>query len=299
MIKVGAATEVELKEKKHRIEDALSTTRAAVEEGLVAGGGTTLLQAIPALDKIKLEGDAQVGVDIVRKALEAPARQIADNAGAPGEVVVEHVKGLKPGHGYDALNGEYGDLFKKGIVDAAKVTRSALQNAASIAAMVLTTETLDHGHPGEGEGRRRRRPRPRRRGWTSSPPPAHERGPRHRRGPFSIRARYTRLCGYQGACDPNGPSDESVELEVTSGSMLDGWRLAALFGCLRRRFSLRLPRPEALLVGHTCRSAGLPLGPRLVGAVRVVPFQLVHAACPAIWTANAASSFVSAVDVSF
>src|SRR6187431_1094566 len=142
VIKVGAATEVELKEKKHRIEDALSTTRAAVEEGLVAGGGTTLLQAIPALDRIKLEGDAQVGVDIVRKALEAPARQIADNAGAHGEVVVEHVKTLKPGFGYDALKGEYGDLFKKGIVDAAKVTRSALQNAASIAAMVLTTETL-------------------------------------------------------------------------------------------------------------------------------------------------------------
>ena len=142
VIKVGAATEVELKEKKHRIEDALSTTRAAVEEGLVAGGGTTLLQAIPSLDSLKLEGDEQVGVDIVRKALEAPARQIADNAGAPGEVVVQHVKGLKPGHGYDALNGEYGDLFKKGIVDAAKVTRSALQNAASIAAMVLTTETL-------------------------------------------------------------------------------------------------------------------------------------------------------------
>jgi chaperonin GroEL len=165
VIKVGAATEVELKEKKHRIEDALSTTRAAVEEGLVAGGGTTLLQAIPALDKLKLEGDAQVGVDIVRKALEAPARQIADNAGQSGEVVVAHVKGLKPGHGYDALKGEYGDLFKKGIVDAAKVTRSALQNAASIAAMVLTTETLvtdlpekdkngpgggDHGHGGGG-----------------------------------------------------------------------------------------------------------------------------------------------------
>ena len=142
VIKVGAATEVELKEKKHRIEDALSTTRADVEEGLVAGGGTTLLQAIPALDKLKLDGDAQVGVDIVRKALEAPARQIAENAGAPGEVVVEHVKTLKPGFGYDALKGEYGDLFKKGIVDAAKVTRSALQNAASIAAMVLTTETL-------------------------------------------------------------------------------------------------------------------------------------------------------------
>jgi len=142
VIKVGAATEVELKEKKHRIEDALSTTRAAVEEGLVAGGGTTLLQAIPALDKVKLDGDAQVGVDIVRKALEAPARQIADNAGVAGEVVVAKVASLKKGEGYDALAGEYGDMFKKGIVDAAKVTRSALQNAASIAAMVLTTETL-------------------------------------------------------------------------------------------------------------------------------------------------------------
>jgi chaperonin GroEL len=165
VIKVGAATEVELKEKKHRIEDALSTTRAAVEEGIVAGGGTTLLQAIPALDKVKLTGDAQVGVDIVRKALEAPARQIADNSGQSGEVVVAKVKTLKKGEGYDALAGEYGDMFAKGIVDAAKVTRSALQNAASIAAMVLTTETLvtdipekqtaaaggGHGHGGGGD----------------------------------------------------------------------------------------------------------------------------------------------------
>jgi chaperonin GroEL len=165
VIKVGAATEVELKEKKHRIEDALSTTRAAVEEGIVAGGGTTLLQAIPALANLKLGGDAQVGVDIVRKALEAPARQIADNAGQPGEVVIEKVKTLKIGEGFDALAGEYGDMFKKGIVDAAKVTRSALQNAASIAAMVLTTETLvtdipekasaaaggGHGHGGPGD----------------------------------------------------------------------------------------------------------------------------------------------------
>jgi chaperonin GroEL len=164
VIKVGAATEVELKEKKHRIEDALSTTRAAVEEGLVAGGGTTLLQAIPALDKLKLEGDEQIGVDIVRKALEAPARQIADNAGAPGEVVVERVRNEAKATGFDALKGEYGDMFSRGIVDAAKVTRSALQNAASIAAMVLTTETLvsdipekekagagagAHGHGGE------------------------------------------------------------------------------------------------------------------------------------------------------
>src|SRR4051812_19881776 len=142
VIKVGAATEVELKEKKHRIEDALSTTRAAVEEGLVAGGGTALLQAQPALDSLKLEGDAQVGVDIVRKALEAPARQIADNAGKSGEVIINAVRTAKIGHGYDALRNEYGDMFKKGIVDARKVTRSALQNAASIAAMVLTTETL-------------------------------------------------------------------------------------------------------------------------------------------------------------
>ena len=164
VIKVGAATEVELKEKKHRIEDALSTTRAAVEEGIVAGGGTTLLQAIPALDKIKLQGDEQVGVEIVRKALEAPARQIADNAGQSGEVIVEATRKQKKGHGYDALRGEFGDMFEKGIVDAAKVTRSALQNAASIAAMVLTTETLvtdiperkesggGHGHGGGGGG---------------------------------------------------------------------------------------------------------------------------------------------------
>ena len=142
VIKVGAATEVELKEKKHRIEDALSTTRAAVEEGIVAGGGTTLLQAIPALDSLKLEGDEQVGVDIVRRALEAPAKQIADNAGERGEVVIERVKNLPKGQGFDALKGEYCDMFERGIVDAAKVTRSALQNAASIAAMVLTTETL-------------------------------------------------------------------------------------------------------------------------------------------------------------
>ena len=142
VIKVGAATEVELKEKKHRIEDALSTTRAAVEEGLVAGGGVALLQAIPALDLVELVGDEAVGLGILRRALEAPIRQIADNAGVHGEVIVERVKTLPEGHGYDALTGEYGDMFEKGIVDAAKVTRSALQNAASIAAMVLTTETL-------------------------------------------------------------------------------------------------------------------------------------------------------------
>jgi chaperonin GroEL len=142
VIKVGAATEVELKEKKHRIEDALSTTRAAVEEGLVPGGGVALLQAIPALNKVKLSGDEAIGINILRKALEAPIRQIAENAGQDASVVVANVRDKKDGYGYDALKDEYGDMFKKGIVDAVKVTRSALQNAASIGAMVLTTETL-------------------------------------------------------------------------------------------------------------------------------------------------------------
>jgi chaperonin GroEL len=151
VIKVGAATEVELKEKKHRIEDALSTTRAAVEEGIVAGGGVTLVQAIPALDDLKLEGDEQIGVEIVRKALEAPARQIADNAGAPGEVVVERIKREKRGFGYDALRGEWGDMFERGIVDAAKVTRSALQNAASVATLLLTSDALIADAPKDEE----------------------------------------------------------------------------------------------------------------------------------------------------
>jgi chaperonin GroEL len=143
VIKVGAATEVELKEKKHRIEDALSTVRAGIEEGMVAGGGATLLHAQAVLEKMKLgDADAQVGVDIVRRALEYPIRQIADNAGAHGEVIVDQVRGMKVGFGYDALKGDFGDMFEKGIVDAAKVTRSALENAASIAKMVLTTETL-------------------------------------------------------------------------------------------------------------------------------------------------------------
>jgi len=161
VIKVGAATEVELKEKKHRIEDALSTVRAGIEEGMVAGGGATLLHCQAVLGALKLdEPDSQVGVDIVRRALEYPIRQIADNAGDHGEVVVDKVRALKPGFGYDALKGEYGDMFEKGIVDAAKVTRSALENAASIAKMVLTTETLitdipekkENGAGGHGHG---------------------------------------------------------------------------------------------------------------------------------------------------
>ncbi|MTI60501.1 MAG: chaperonin GroEL [Firmicutes bacterium] len=142
VIQVGAATETELKEKKHRIEDALSATRAAVEEGLVSGGGTTLLDAISALDEVELEGDEETGVDIVRKALETPVRLIADNAGYEGSVIVERVKERDAGIGFDAYKGEFVNMIEVGIVDPAKVTRSALQNAASAAAMLLTTECL-------------------------------------------------------------------------------------------------------------------------------------------------------------
>jgi len=142
VIKVGAATETELKEKKHRMEDALSATRAAVEEGIVPGGGVTYINVMKALDKLNLSGDEAIGVQIVRRALEEPLRQIASNAGKEGSVVVEHVKTLKKGHGFDAVSFEYVDMLKSGIVDPVKVNRSALQNAASIAAMVLTTETL-------------------------------------------------------------------------------------------------------------------------------------------------------------
>src|SRR5688572_4362308 len=152
VIKVGAATEVELKEKKHRIEDAVQTAKASVEEGIVPGGGVALLQAIPALDELKLEGDEMIGVSIVRRALEAPVRQIAENAGQEGSVVVAAVKQQAVGTGFDALRGEYVDMFEKGIVDAAKVTRSALQHAASIAGMVLTTETLVTDLPEKKEG---------------------------------------------------------------------------------------------------------------------------------------------------
>jgi chaperonin GroEL len=145
VINVGAATEVELKEKKHRVEDALSATRAAIEEGIVPGGGVTLVQAAKALEKADLEGmdaDAKVGFDIVKRALEEPLRQIAQNAGMDGAVIVNQAKGEKKGFGFDAQAMEWTDLVKKGIIDPAKVTRSALQNAASIAAMLLTTECI-------------------------------------------------------------------------------------------------------------------------------------------------------------
>ena len=142
VIKVGAATEVELKEKKHRIEDALSATKAAVEEGIVPGGGVVLVDIIPKIDLKKFEGDIKTGATIVVKSLEEPLRQISTNAGWEGSVVVEKVKGLPEGEGLDALNGKYVNMIDAGIVDPAKVTRSALQNAASIAALLLTTEVI-------------------------------------------------------------------------------------------------------------------------------------------------------------
>ena len=166
VIKVGAHTEVELKEKKHRIEDAVSATRAAIEEGIVAGGGSALVHAVSVLDdSLGLTGDEATGVSIVRKAASEPLRWIAENAGLEGYVVVEKVRGLEVGNGLDASKNEYGDLIARGVIDPVKVTRSALRNAASIASMVLTTDTLvvekkeeapaaaggGHGH-GHGHG---------------------------------------------------------------------------------------------------------------------------------------------------
>ncbi len=142
VIKVGAATEVELKERKHRVEDALSATRAAVEEGILPGGGVALLNALSVLDKLEVSGDEATGVNTVRKAIEEPIRRIAINAGKDGSVVVDTVKRSPRGVGYDAEGDDFGDMVKKGIIDPTKVVRSALQNASSIAAMVLITESL-------------------------------------------------------------------------------------------------------------------------------------------------------------
>ena len=142
VIEVGAATEVEMKDKKLRIEDALNATRAAVDEGIVAGGGTTFIDIIPALNTLEATGDVQTGINLVKRAVEEPLRQIAYNAGLEGSVVVEKVKNTEAGVGFNALTEEYIDMVKAGIVDPAKVTRSALQNAASIASLVLTTETI-------------------------------------------------------------------------------------------------------------------------------------------------------------
>ncbi len=142
VIKVGAATEVELKERKHRVEDALSATRAAVEEGILPGGGVALLNSLSVLDKLEVTGDEATGVDIIRKAVEEPIRWIATNAGKDGSVIVDAVKKSPAGVGYDAAADDFGDMIKKGVIDPTKVVRSSLENAASIAAMVLITESL-------------------------------------------------------------------------------------------------------------------------------------------------------------
>ncbi len=153
VIKVGAATETELKEKKHRIEDALQATRAAVEEGIVAGGGVALVDALPVLDNIETaDADEAVGVSIIRKALVSPMKTIAQNAGFEGSVVVEKVKTLPTGEGLNSATGEYGDMLKMGVIDPVKVTRSALQNAASIAALILITEAAVNDVPVKDDG---------------------------------------------------------------------------------------------------------------------------------------------------
>ena len=142
LIKVGAATETELKEKKARVEDAMHATKAAVEEGIVPGGGVALLRAQKVLEKLQLEGDLQIGVNIVKRAIEEPLRQIASNAGFEGSVVVEKVKEMKPEFGFNALSEKYEDMIKAGILDPTKVVRIALQNATSIAGLLLTTEGM-------------------------------------------------------------------------------------------------------------------------------------------------------------
>ena len=148
VIKVGAATEVELKEIKHRIEDALQATRAAVEEGIVAGGGVAFLAAAPALDSVETsDPDEKIGVDIIRKALEAPVKTIASNAGYEGSVVVEKIKGLPKGQGLDSATGNYGDMIEMGVLDPVKVTRTTLQNAASVASLILITEATVSDEP--------------------------------------------------------------------------------------------------------------------------------------------------------
>jgi chaperonin GroEL len=152
VIKVGAATETEMKEKKARVEDALHATRAAVEEGIVPGGGVAYLRCLPALKKIKLEGDRQTGVEIVLKALEEPIRQIAENAGKEGSVVAERVKQEKGAFGFDADKEEYTDMIEAGIVDPTKVVRFALQNAASVASLLITTEAVVAEKPKKEQG---------------------------------------------------------------------------------------------------------------------------------------------------
>lgn len=142
VIKVGAATEIEMKEKKHRIEDAVAATKAAIEAGIVSGGGVALTDAIPSLDSVKVEGEEEIGIRILRRALEEPIRRIAENAGKDGSVIIENIRKMPAGSGYNAATDEYGNMIEQGIIDPLKVTRAALQNAASVAALVLTTEAL-------------------------------------------------------------------------------------------------------------------------------------------------------------
>ncbi len=149
VIKVGAATETEMKEKKARVEDALHATRAAVEEGIVPGGGVALLRCVPCLDKLKLKGDMKIGVNIVKRALEEPIRQIVNNAGLEGSIVVQRVREMPTNEGFDAATEEYVDMVKAGIIDPTKVTRTALQNAASVASLMLTTEAMISDLPEE------------------------------------------------------------------------------------------------------------------------------------------------------
>jgi chaperonin GroEL len=152
VIKVGAATETEMKEKKARVEDALHATRAAVEEGIVPGGGVAYLRTMSALDKLKLSHDQQFGVNVIKRALEEPIRQIAANAGVEGSIVVNNVKGGEGAYGYDAAEDQYGDMVKAGIIDPTKVSRSALQNAASVAGLMLTTEAMIAEKPKKDSG---------------------------------------------------------------------------------------------------------------------------------------------------
>ncbi|NWF53946.1 MAG: chaperonin GroEL, partial [Syntrophaceae bacterium] len=151
VINVGAATESEMKEKKARVEDALNATRAAVEEGIVPGGGVAYLRTLPLLEKMKLPEEQQFGLNILKRALEEPIRWIAMNAGFDGSIVVEKVKNEKGNHGFDAQNEEYTDMVKAGIIDPTKVVRTALQNAASVASLLLTTEAMVAERPKEKE----------------------------------------------------------------------------------------------------------------------------------------------------
>ena len=152
VLNIGAATEIEMKEKKARVEDALNATRAAVEEGIIPGGGVAYLRAIPFLDKLKLEGDQQIGVDIVKRALEEPIRQIANNAGHEGSIIVQKVKEGKGAFGFNAESEEYGDLIEAGVIDPTKVARIAIENASSVAALMLTTEAIITDKPEEDKG---------------------------------------------------------------------------------------------------------------------------------------------------